>query len=102
MSRAESGPPLFPARIETGREQMRERFAASTQSRRYLCAEPVLLHETADPEVIVVEATLQGEHVAGGKPFALSYVMVVTFATVRSSTRATTRTRSRRQTPSDD
>jgi ketosteroid isomerase-like protein len=37
-----------------------------------------VIHETADPEVIITEYDLHGRLVATGAPFVLSYLMVMT------------------------
>ena len=36
------------------------------------------IHETAEPEVVVVEYRLEGHKVADASPFSLAFVMVVT------------------------
>jgi ketosteroid isomerase-like protein len=69
---------LYPSRIETSREQLRERFAAGAATRRYTHVGSVVIHETADPEVAIVEYELHGEMVATNQPFALSFVLVMT------------------------
>ncbi|MCA2214192.1 nuclear transport factor 2 family protein [Jidongwangia harbinensis] len=38
----------------------------------------VVLHETTDPEVIVTEFTASGVVVAGGRPYRLRYIAVLT------------------------
>jgi ketosteroid isomerase-like protein len=69
---------LYPSRIETTREQLRERFRAGTAIRRYTGLGDVVIHETADPDVVIAEYSLQGELTGTGEPFTLSFLMVVT------------------------
>jgi uncharacterized protein len=45
---------------------------------RYRGLGNVVIHETADPEVVIVENELKGEFTATGEPFALRFVMVMT------------------------
>ena len=59
-----------------GREELRRRFRAAGQMRRLVKAENVVVHETADPAVLVAELDLHGE--IDGSPFVSSYVMVMT------------------------
>jgi ketosteroid isomerase-like protein len=71
--------PFTPAgvpRLTHGREELRERFRAAGQLRRMTKAENVVVHETADPEVLVAEFDLLGEF--DGEPFTSTYAMVVT------------------------
>jgi uncharacterized protein len=70
-------PALYPARIETTRDELRARFRAGTAVRRYERLENVVMHETADPEVIITEYDLHGRLVETGAPFALSFIMVI-------------------------
>jgi uncharacterized protein len=70
--------PLIPSRAEATREELRARFQAGTASRRYTSLSNATIHETADPEVIVVEYELHGEMTATGEPFSLRFAMVVT------------------------
>jgi ketosteroid isomerase-like protein len=69
---------LYPARIETTREELRARFQASPASRRYTESRNVVIHETADPEVVIAEYELRGEMTATGEPFSVRFAMVVT------------------------
>jgi ketosteroid isomerase-like protein len=71
--------PFTPAgapRLTHGREELRERFRAAGQVRRMTKAENVVVHETADPEVLVAEFDLLGEF--DGEPFTSTYAMVLT------------------------
>jgi uncharacterized protein len=69
---------LAPERMETTREELRARVTAGLAARRYNRAVDVRIHETADPEVVVVEYRLEGRKVADDSPFSLAFVMVVT------------------------
>ena len=69
---------LAPERMETTREELRARVTAGLAARRYTRATDVRIHETADPEVVVVEYRLEGRKVADDSPFSLAFVMVVT------------------------
>jgi ketosteroid isomerase-like protein len=71
-------PPPFPKRSESGREEMRKRFEAGNASREYLKTDSVSIHETQDPDKIVVEYDLHGRTLPAGTSFVLSYVMVIT------------------------
>ena len=70
---------LAPGRLETTREEIRQRFAAGAASRRYTGLRDVHIHETADPDVLVVEYTLDGTRTSDGEPFTMTFVMVLTF-----------------------
>jgi ketosteroid isomerase-like protein len=69
---------LYPARIETTREELRARFKAGTAVRTYQRLDNVVIHETTDPEVIITEYDLHGRLVETGEPFSLSFLMVMT------------------------
>jgi hypothetical protein len=69
---------LYPSRIETTREQLRERFQAGSAIRRYTGLRDVVIHETADPDVVIAEYSLQGELTGTREPFTLSFLMVIT------------------------
>jgi uncharacterized protein len=69
---------LYPARIETTREQLRERFAAGAAIRRYTGLDNVRIHETIDPETIIVEYGLHGVVVGTEEPFHLNFAMIMT------------------------
>jgi ketosteroid isomerase-like protein len=70
--------PLYPDRFQTTREELRARFRAGAAVRRYQKLTGVLIHETADPEVVIAEYQLHGELLASGEPFAQRFVMVMT------------------------
>jgi uncharacterized protein len=69
---------LAPERAELSREEFRTRLSGGLAVRRYTRAVDVRIHQTPDPEVAVVEYTLEGHKVADQRPFALAFVMVVT------------------------
>lgn len=74
-------PPGVPRRLE-GREQIRRILAPAGRAsreagRRILGYSSVVVHETADPEVIVVEFDLDGEVTDSGEQYQLSYIQVV-------------------------
>jgi ketosteroid isomerase-like protein len=68
---------LAPARMESTREELRARVSAGLASRRYTRAADVRIHETADPEVVVVEYRLEGEKAGDDESFSLPFIMVV-------------------------
>lgn len=70
---------LAPARTETTREELRRRFAAGAATRRYTGLREVRVHETADPDVVILEYTLDGTRLSDGELFAMTFVMVLTF-----------------------
>jgi ketosteroid isomerase-like protein len=69
---------LYPARIETTREELRARFRAGAAVRRYRELRDVIIHETADPGVVIAEYRLDGELTESADPFSLRFVMVMT------------------------
>ncbi len=69
---------LYPSRIETTRDELRQRFTASAAVRRYERLADVRIHETADSDVVVVEYSIHGHLVADGQPFVLTIAMVIT------------------------
>jgi ketosteroid isomerase-like protein len=70
-------PPGIPRRLE-GREAIRNHFSGMANRARVETGfRPVCIHETADPEVIVVELDAQGLVVATGQPYELRYVEVI-------------------------
>jgi ketosteroid isomerase-like protein len=70
---------IAPERVETTREEIRARFASGAAARRYTAVRDVRVHETADPDVIVLEYRLDGIRLADGEPFTMAFVMVLTF-----------------------
>jgi hypothetical protein len=69
---------LYPARIETTREELRTRFRAGARSRRYTGLRDVVIHETAEPGVVIAEYAVEGELAGTAEPFLLRFVMVMT------------------------
>ncbi|UOX86920.1 nuclear transport factor 2 family protein [Amycolatopsis sp. FBCC-B4732] len=63
-------------RVTQGREELRRRFHAAAGARRITKADNVVVHETANPAVLVAEFELHQE--MRGEAFTVSYVMVVT------------------------
>ena len=70
---------LTPERLENTREEIRQRFAAGAAARRYTAVRDVRVHETADPDVLVIEYAIDGTRVADGRQFTMRFVMVLTF-----------------------
>jgi ketosteroid isomerase-like protein len=69
-------PPGIPGRFE-GREGHRSRFELAATMIRRDRADNVVIHETADPEVVILEFDLHSTLIATGRPVVLSYVMVM-------------------------
>jgi hypothetical protein len=69
---------LYPARTETTRDELRERFGAGRAVRRYERLSGVRVHETADPEMVIAEYRVHGHLVASGEPFVMPFAMVIT------------------------
>ncbi len=68
----------FPHRLE-GREEIRRVIGAAVQplkqaKHRILAYRSLVVHETTDPEVIIVEFTVEGE--IGGRSFQAPYIQV--------------------------
>jgi uncharacterized protein len=70
---------LGPKRIETTRGELRDRFGAGTAVWPYTNLNDVRIHETLDPDVLVVEYQLEGTTASDKKSFALDFVMVMSF-----------------------
>ncbi|HTZ24383.1 MAG TPA: nuclear transport factor 2 family protein [Streptosporangiaceae bacterium] len=70
--------PLFPGRVENTREELRARLRAGAASRRYKRLGNVVMHETADPEVVIVEYELHGEFTETAEPFSMRFLMILT------------------------
>jgi ketosteroid isomerase-like protein len=69
---------LYPSRISATRDELRARFQAGTASRRYKSLANVVIHETADPEVVITEYELHGEMTATGEEFSVRFAMILT------------------------
>ena len=70
--------PLFPERVETTREELRARLRAGAAARRYKRLGSVVIHETADPGVVIIEYELHGEFTETAEPFSMRFLMVLT------------------------
>jgi ketosteroid isomerase-like protein len=70
---------IAPERTETTREELRARFAAGAADRRYTAVRDVRVHETADPDVLILEYRIDGTRLADGEQFTMGFVMVLTF-----------------------
>jgi ketosteroid isomerase-like protein len=68
-------PPGMPAQ-EPGREAFRAHLRQGALMQRFDSLERVRVHETADPEVVIVEYLVHGTVTATGKRFASDLVMV--------------------------
>jgi uncharacterized protein len=71
-------PSVFPSRMESTREELRARLRAGAASRRYKRLGNVVIHETADPGIVIVEYELHGEFTETAEPFSLRFLMVLT------------------------
>jgi ketosteroid isomerase-like protein len=74
-------PPGIPRQLN-GRESIREFLApageaARSAGRRIKGYSSVVVHEATDPEVVIVEFDLDGEIVATGETYQLSYIQVL-------------------------
>ena len=70
-------PPGMPKRYETSRDELAARFSAPSP-RRYEEAHDVVIHETTNPEVVIVEYSLRGMVETTQEAFDLPFVMVMT------------------------
>lgn len=69
--------PLLPgAPVLHGREALREHFAAAAPLPMEMRAEDVVVHETADPEVVIGEFTYRGRFTDTGREFDVRNVFV--------------------------
>lgn len=69
-------PPGIPGRFQ-GREDHRARFKAVAPLRRIDKVGSVVMHETTDPEVVIVEFDNHATVTSTGRPFVNSYAMVM-------------------------
>ncbi|MEO3874914.1 nuclear transport factor 2 family protein [Nonomuraea sp. B12E4] len=69
-------PEGVPTRFE-GREGHRDRFERAARTIRRDRVDNVVIHETADPEVVVLEYDLHSTLIGSGRPVVLSYIMVM-------------------------
>ena len=72
------GPPLIPARRETGREDLRAQLKAGAAERTYTSVENVSIRETTDPDVVVAEYEIHGRLLADDREFTLPFLMIIT------------------------
>lgn len=70
---------LYPSRIETTREALRTRFQAGAAIRRYTALDNAVVHETTDPDVLIVEYDVRVEMVDSDEQFSMSFLMVLHF-----------------------
>jgi uncharacterized protein len=68
--------PLRPAALRT-RDELREHFTPTDDGLRLDRPAGIVIHETADPEVIVAEFEYQGTDADTGEPFALPAIFVL-------------------------
>ena len=69
---------LYPDRIETTREELRARYQAGRAKRRYNALSNVVIYETTDPGVVIVEYELHGEFTETAEPFSVRFLMILT------------------------
>jgi ketosteroid isomerase-like protein len=74
-------PPGIPRRVR-GREAIRAFFRAGTEraetaTRRWQFRS-VIVHETADPDVVITEFEVHGEHLTTGEPYHFANLQVIT------------------------
>jgi len=72
------GPPLIPARRETGREELRAQIKEGATQRTYTAVENVTIHDTSDPDVVIAEYEIHGHTLADGREFVLPFLMIIT------------------------
>ncbi|MFJ9695622.1 nuclear transport factor 2 family protein [Kitasatospora sp. NPDC101183] len=60
-----------------GREVMRERMKVTAGLWTFHAVDGVSVHETADPEVVIVEFRVHGRTAASGEEFSLGYISVM-------------------------
>ena len=73
------GPPSVPPRIE-GREGFRAHLTRVLASSRneFFGFEDLAVHQTTDPDVVVIECALSGRNTETGEEFSRRYVQVIT------------------------
>jgi uncharacterized protein len=69
--------------VLTGRAAVASHFARAAELPLRLTADNVVLHETADPEVLVVEYDYLGENTATGRTFTVHNILVLRVRTGR-------------------
>jgi uncharacterized protein len=70
--------PLYPTLRQVSRDELRAQFRAGAASRKYTRVENVIVHETADPAVVIVEYNLHGDNLGTGQSFAMPILMIIT------------------------
>jgi len=68
--------PLPPRRLE-GREAIRAHFAAAAQGPLRLEASNLVVHDTADPEVVIAEFDYEGQVTTTGHTFRVANIQVL-------------------------
>lgn len=71
-------PPGFPRRTQISSAELRTRLKGGAAARVYTEIDGVVIHETTDPEVIIVEYSVHGHRTADDGKFVLSYVNIMT------------------------
>ena len=71
-------PPLYPARRQASREDLRAQLKSGAAERTYTSVQNVTVHETTDPEVVIAEYELHGNVLADGREFLLPMLMIIT------------------------
>jgi ketosteroid isomerase-like protein len=77
-----------PARLD-GRAAIQRYFAAVARMPLELRARDIVMHDAADPEVVIVEYDYDGLVTTTGRAFQVSNIQVSTVRRARSSSRAT-------------
>jgi uncharacterized protein len=70
-------PPGFPRRLE-GKAAIRDYIKDYPNHIDLAAFHDVHVHQTIDPDVLIVEMRAEGRIVATGKPYAMSYIYVLT------------------------
>jgi ketosteroid isomerase-like protein len=70
-------PPGFPRRLE-GKAAVRDYIKDYPDHIDLAAFHDVQVHPTVDPDVLIVEMSAEGRMVATGKPYAMSYIYVLT------------------------
>lgn len=70
-------PPNRPQRVE-GKANLREYLIQYTGRIEFVKLLEFIIHETTNPEVIVLEMSAEGRIKATGEPYAMGYIAVVT------------------------
>ena len=57
---------------------MRARYQAGRAKRQYKSLSNVAIHETTDPDVVILEYDLHGEFTETAEPFSMRFLMILT------------------------